>query len=119
MLVGIQGSGKSQISSQLEQQGYIVASNDRSQPIVNIFIRTKCNCFLDKKKNYDVVEIDNITNLRSYNGGKGSIAHASILHNRVTFLSVLRIRIRMFLGLLDPDPLGRDPDPDPSIIKQK
>jgi hypothetical protein len=30
-------------------------------------------------------------------------------------------RIRMFLGLLDPDPLvrGTDPDPDPSIIKQK
>ena len=34
MLVGIQGSGKSQISRQLEQQGYIVASNDRSQLIV-------------------------------------------------------------------------------------
>jgi hypothetical protein len=36
---------------------------------------------------------------------------------------VLRIRIRMFLGLLDPDPLvqGRlpDPAPDPSIIKQR
>jgi hypothetical protein len=46
-------------------------------------------------------------------------------------LFMLRImsRIRMFLGLLDPDPLvrGTDPDPDPepfpapdpSIIKQK
>jgi hypothetical protein len=40
--------------------------------------------------------------------------------------TVLRIRIRrirMFLGLLNPDlgPLirGMDPDPDPSIIKQK
>ncbi len=38
--------------------------------------------------------------------------------------AVLRIRIRrvrMFLGLLDPDPLvrGMDLDPDPSIIKQK
>jgi hypothetical protein len=38
--------------------------------------------------------------------------------------TVLRIRIRtvrMFLGLLDPDPLvrGTAPDPDPSIIKQK
>jgi hypothetical protein len=34
---------------------------------------------------------------------------------------VLRIRIHMFLGLLDPDPLvrGMDPDPDPSIIKLK
>ena len=29
--------------------------------------------------------------------------------------------IRIFLGLLDPDPLvsGMDPDPDPSITKQK
>jgi hypothetical protein len=50
MLVGIQGSGKSQISSQLEKKGYIVASNDRSQLIVNIFICTKGNCFLDLKK---------------------------------------------------------------------
>jgi hypothetical protein len=34
--------------------------------------------------------------------------------------SVLRIRIRMFLCLLDPDPdpLVRGTDPDPSIIKQ-
>jgi hypothetical protein len=36
---------------------------------------------------------------------------------------VLRIRIRMFLGLLDPhpDPLvkGMDPAPDPSISMQK
>jgi hypothetical protein len=35
----------------------------------------------------------------------------------------VRIWIRMFLGLLDPDPLVRDPDlapdPDPSIIEQK
>jgi hypothetical protein len=32
-----------------------------------------------------------------------------------------RIRIHMFLGLLDPDldPLVRGMDPDPSIIKQK
>ncbi len=39
--------------------------------------------------------------------------------------AMLRIRIRMFLGLLDPDqePLvsvrGMDPDPDHSITKQK
>ncbi len=35
--------------------------------------------------------------------------------------AVLRIRIHMFLGLPYPDPLvrGMDPDPDPSIIKQK
>ncbi len=36
---------------------------------------------------------------------------------------MLRIRIHMFLGLLDPDPdpsvRGMDPDPDPSITKQK
>jgi hypothetical protein len=25
----------------------------------------------------------------------------------------------IFLGLVDPDPLVRDPDPDPAIIKQK
>jgi hypothetical protein len=39
----------------------------------------------------------------------------------------IRIRIHVFLGLQDPDPLIRgmdpdpalDPDPDPSIIKQK
>jgi hypothetical protein len=33
----------------------------------------------------------------------------------------IRLRIRMFLGMLDPDPLVRqtDPAPDPSIIKQK
>ncbi len=34
---------------------------------------------------------------------------------------IQNLRIHMFLGLLDPDPLvtGMDPDPDPSIIKQK
>jgi hypothetical protein len=32
---------------------------------------------------------------------------------------VLRMRIRMFYGLLDPDPLVRGTDPDPFIIKQK
>ncbi len=45
----------------------------------------------------------------------------------LVFNSVLRIRIHMFLGLLDPDPdllvRGMDPDPnpdpDPSTIKQK
>ncbi len=38
-----------------------------------------------------------------------------------TFVAVfpIRIRIHMFLGLPDPDPLVRDMDPDPSIIKQK
>jgi hypothetical protein len=39
------------------------------------------------------------------------------------FLAVFRIRIPIFLGLMDPDPdplvRGMDPDPDPSIIKQK
>jgi hypothetical protein len=32
---------------------------------------------------------------------------------------VFRIRIHMFLGLMDPDPVVRGMDPDPSIIKQK
>jgi hypothetical protein len=34
---------------------------------------------------------------------------------------MFRIRIRMFLGLLDPDLelFGTNPDPDPSITKQK
>ncbi len=31
----------------------------------------------------------------------------------------IRIRIHMFLGLPDPDPLVRGMDPDPSIIMQK
>jgi hypothetical protein len=40
--------------------------------------------------------------------------------NIVLYLSVLRIRIRirrirMFLGLLDPDPLVRGVDPDPNL----
>ena len=53
--------------------------------------------------------------------------------SRLLLPPVLRIRIRMFLGLLDPDPshmflglLDPDPDPlvrgmdpDPSVIKQK
>ncbi len=32
------------------------------------------------------------------------------------FTSVLEIRIRMFLGLPDPDPLVRGTDPDPSLF---
>ena len=31
----------------------------------------------------------------------------------------IQIRIHVFLGLLDLDPLVRGMDPDPSIIKQK
>jgi hypothetical protein len=34
------------------------------------------------------------------------------------FFAMLRIQIRMFLRLLDPDPLVTGTDPDPSIIKQ-
>jgi hypothetical protein len=43
----------------------------------------------------------------------------------VVLTAVLRIRIRMFLGLLDPDPdplfrsMDLDPDLDPPNIKQK
>jgi hypothetical protein len=44
--------------------------------------------------------------------------------HEIYFPAVLRIRIRrirMFMGLLDPDPdpLIKCMDPDPSIIKQK
>jgi hypothetical protein len=48
-----------------------------------------------------------------------------ILILKSTSITAFRIRIHMFLGLLDPDldPLVRgmdpDPDPDPSIIMQK
>jgi hypothetical protein len=35
------------------------------------------------------------------------------------YLTVLRIRIRMFLGLPDPDPIVRGTDLDHPIIKQK
>ncbi len=38
------------------------------------------------------------------------------INNTTASMPVLQIRIRMFLGLLDPD---QAPDPDPSIIKQK
>ncbi len=39
----------------------------------------------------------------------------------IYLLAVLRIRIHLFLGLPDPDPLvrGMDSDPYPSIIMQK
>ncbi len=42
-------------------------------------------------------------------------------NNPSNFSPVLRIRIHMFLGLPDPDPLvrGMDPDPDPSIMQKK
>jgi hypothetical protein len=55
------------------------------------------------------------------------ISEVFLSHHRETIFAVLRIRIHMFLGLLDPDPLvtglDLDPDtaldPDPSIIMQK
>jgi hypothetical protein len=42
-------------------------------------------------------------------------------HTVIDIKEVLQIRIwiRMFRGLLDPDPLVRGTDQDPSIIKQK
>ena len=72
-------------------------------------------------------------NLKSVNGelyaplqhvSAGSIHIQSLVSCLFTSSdSVLRIRIRirihMFLGLLDPDPLVRGMDPDPSIIMQK
>jgi hypothetical protein len=53
--------------------------------------------------------------------GDGAVARRSETRQS-TFKAVFRIRIRrihMFLGLPDPNPLVRDTDPDPSIIKQK
>jgi hypothetical protein len=49
------------------------------------------------------------------------IFEVSLLYLSGLVALVLRIRIRMFLGLLDPDPLvrGLAPDTDPSSIKQK
>jgi hypothetical protein len=43
------------------------------------------------------------------------------VENFETALQSALLWIRLFLCLLDPDPLvkGRDPDPDPSIKKQK
>jgi hypothetical protein len=38
--------------------------------------------------------------------------------DRLASEAVLRIRIHVFLGLPDPDPLVRGMDPDPSIIMQ-
>ncbi len=41
------------------------------------------------------------------------------LLNLESELRIRILRIRLFLGLLDPDPLVRGTDPDPSIIKKK
>ncbi len=52
--------------------------------------------------------------------GKGSFYWACNSNPVLRILTRIR-RIRMFLGLLnpDPDPLVKGMDPDPSIIKQK
>ncbi len=57
--------------------------------------------------------------MHSGNAIKGALTIINV--RNVGLLTVLRIWIRVFLGLLDPDLLvkGTDPDPDPSIIKQK
>jgi hypothetical protein len=50
------------------------------------------------------------------------LANQKVRIQFIPFKSVLRIRrVRIILGLLDPDPdpLARCMDPDPSIIKQK
>ncbi len=39
------------------------------------------------------------------------------LCNNLALLRITICKIHMFLGLSDPDPLVRDTDPDPSIIK--
>jgi hypothetical protein len=59
---------------------------------------------------------------RIYAQYRNAIKRALTLINvrNVGLLPVLRIRIRMFLGLLDPDPdqLVRGTDPDPSFYHQ-
>jgi hypothetical protein len=54
-------------------------------------------------------------------GREGRPQAQGVLH-RGTFIAVLGIRFRMFLGLQDPDPdplvrgMGLDPNPDPSLF---
>jgi hypothetical protein len=43
-----------------------------------------------------------------------ALTHQHLITNQVAV-----VRIRMFLGLLDPDPLVRVMDQDPSVVKQK
>jgi hypothetical protein len=77
---------------------------------------------LDNEK----IRIQEAKNLRIRIHNTGHICYCCITSMRIRMRkneAVLRIRIHVFLGLLDPDPLvrGMDPDPglDPSIIKQK
>jgi hypothetical protein len=71
------------------------------------------------------VEITNINECTQEIGHLQSVnSHEHLLQS--PFTAVFRIRIRihrihMFLGHKDPDPLvrGMDPDPDPTILKQK
>jgi hypothetical protein len=64
------------------------------------------------------------TNILSRNQHSGvNVAEQHLSYMGCPKKSMLLIRIRLFLGLLDPDPdpwvRGKAPDPDPSIIKQK
>jgi hypothetical protein len=62
-----------------------------------------------------------------FQGGQGGAFHSkaeTILPGKSQYffwVSKAVLRIRMFLGLLDPDldPLVRGTDPDPSVLKQK
>ncbi len=73
-----------------------------AQPVIHVLDASRsvvvCSSLLDEKARSDY--LDDI--------------------NEAGFPPVLRIRIRMFLGLLDPDPLvrGMDPDPDPDPYHQ-
>jgi hypothetical protein len=73
-----------------------------------------------------MLESDVITTRQNLFCQEFSVAGIHAKDPECAFLLVLRIRIRvsrirMFLGLLDPDPdpLVRGMDPDPSNIKQK
>jgi hypothetical protein len=78
----------------------------------------------DKKSgnSYSAAGDDDINDVAAMGGV--NLQEEANVSNLVTLLAVLRIRIHriyMFLGLPGPDPQvrGMDPDPDPSIVKQK
>ncbi len=75
--------------------------------------------FFSRKFQYMVQNIENYDTCDD--GKKDSWYKLAMLWMKYTVKSkpVLRIRIRMFLGLLDPDLLVKGTDTDPSIIKQK
>ena len=67
----------------------------------------------------DLAKIGLTTPVCTEVGEKIALSRRSVpVREGVALLAVLGIRIRMFLGLSDPDPLvrGTDPAPDPSLF---